>query len=69
MPSGAQAMPTGLRRPVAYRRLAPLATSISQMAARPSSISMPFSATLLLDPTDTYSLRPSGLAIRFLVQW
>ncbi|MCY1553218.1 hypothetical protein D9M68_896810 [compost metagenome] len=32
-------------------------------------MSMPFSATLLLDPTDAYSLLPSGLAIRFLVQW
>ncbi|MNI84691.1 hypothetical protein D3C73_1416170 [compost metagenome] len=32
-------------------------------------MSMPFSATLLLEPTDTYSLLPSALAIRFLVQW
>jgi hypothetical protein len=31
--------------------LAPVRVSISQMAARPSSSGMPFSATLLLEPT------------------
>ncbi len=61
-------MPTGLRNPVAKRRFWPLATSSSQMAARPSSMSMPFSPTLLFEPTDTYSRDPSGLAMRFLVQ-
>jgi len=30
---------------------------------------MPFSATLLFDPTVTYSFVPSRLAIRFFVQW
>ena len=30
---------------------------------------MPFSPTLLLEPTVAYSLLPSGLAMTFLVQW
>jgi hypothetical protein len=30
---------------------------------------MPFSPTLLLEPTVTYSFEPSGLAMTFLVQW
>jgi hypothetical protein len=69
MPSGVKAMPLGLRRPLANRRLLPLARSISQIAARPSSCCMPCSATLLFEPTVAYSLRPSGLAISDLVQW
>ena len=47
----------------------PPARSNSQIAARPFSCSMPCSATLLFEPTDTYSLLPSGLATRPLVQW
>ena len=62
-------MPLGLRRPVAKMRPLPLAMSISQMAARPTSADMPFSATLLLEPTVAYSLLPSALAMMFLVQW
>jgi hypothetical protein len=38
------------------------------MAACPSSLSMPFSATLLFEPTVTWSLRLSGLAMTFFVQ-
>ena len=49
--------------------MAPVFGSTSQMAARPSSAGRPFSPTLLLDPTVTYSLLPSPLAITFLVQW
>jgi len=49
--AGIQAMPTGLRKPLANSRRLPLARSISQIAARPSSAGMPFSATLLLLPT------------------
>ncbi len=30
---------------------------------------MPFSATLLLEPIDTYSFVPSGEAVTFFVQW
>ncbi|MDT4816043.1 hypothetical protein FQZ97_490840 [compost metagenome] len=30
---------------------------------------MPFSPMLLLEPTVTYSLLPSALAMTFLVQW
>jgi hypothetical protein len=41
----------GLRRPEAKIRCAPVSMSISQIAARPSSASIPFSATLLLEPT------------------
>ena len=41
----------------------------SQIAARPFSASIPFSATLLFEPTVTNSLVPSGLATTFLVQW
>ena len=48
---GSQAMPLGLRRPLAKTRCLPLFGSISQMAARPASSSMPCSATLLLEPT------------------
>jgi len=44
-------MPLTLRRPVANSRLAPVFALISQIAARPSSFSMPFSAALLLEPT------------------
>ena len=43
--------------------------STSQMAARPTSTSMPSSATLLFDPTVTYNLVPSLFAMIFLVQW
>jgi hypothetical protein len=39
----------------------PLAMSNCQIAARPASASMPFSATLLFEPTVTYSFLPSGL--------
>jgi hypothetical protein len=39
--------------PDAKTRCVPAAGSISQMAARPSSFSMPFSAALLLEPTPT----------------
>ena len=67
-------MPTGLRRPEAYTRVLPVAGSSSSTAARLSSASMPFSPTLLLEPTPTYSLTPPGfdpslLATRLLVQW
>jgi hypothetical protein len=62
-------MPFGLRRPLANTRCCPLAMSISQIAARPASTSIPRSATLLLEPTVAYSLLPSGLAMRPLVQW
>ena len=50
-------------------RWSPVARSICQIAARPSSAAMPCSATLLFDPTVTYSREPSRLAITFLVQW
>ena len=30
---------------------------------------MPFSPTLLFEPTVAYSLRPSGEAMMFFVQW
>ena len=62
-------MPFGLRKPVANSDALPLARSSCQMAARPCSCSMPFSPTLLFEPTVTYSVLPSALAIRFLVQW
>ena len=62
-------MPLGLRRPLANRRFWPVCRSTSQIAARPASISMPFSPTLLLEPTVAYSLLPSWLAMMFLVQW
>jgi hypothetical protein len=61
-------MPFGLRNPEANTREAPVAGSISRIAARRSSFSMPRSATLLFEPTVTYSRLPSALAIRFLVQ-
>ena len=64
-----QASPAGLRSPVAYTRWLPVRGSISQIAARPSSFSMPFSAALLFEPTPTYKCDPSGLAIRLFVQW
>jgi hypothetical protein len=50
-------------------RVAVLLDQISQIAARPASFSMPFSATLLFDPTLTYSFAPSGDAMTFFVQW
>jgi hypothetical protein len=50
--SGSQSIPFGLRSPVANSRVAPVARSTSQMAARSFSIS-PFSPTLLFDPTVT----------------
>ncbi|MNR36622.1 hypothetical protein D3C85_1545650 [compost metagenome] len=62
-------MPTGLRRPEAKTRRAPLAGSISSTAARSTSSSSPFSPTLELEPTPTYSLEPSAEATRLLVQW
>ena len=62
-------MPFGLRRPEANRRVPPLFTSISRMAARLISFSRPFSPTLLFEPTVAYSLLPSRLARMFLVQW
>ena len=51
VPVSLHAPPPGLRRPVANRRRVVACGSISQMAARPASISIPFSATLLFDPT------------------
>jgi hypothetical protein len=66
---GSHAKPLGLRKPVAKMRERPVARSISQIAARPSSCCMQCSATLLFEPTVAYSLRPSGLAISDLVQW
>jgi hypothetical protein len=65
---GSQASPTGFRSPLANIRAVPVAMSISQMAARPSSWSMPFSATLLFEPTAAYNFVPSALAISPLVQ-
>ena len=62
-------MPFGLRRPDAKTRVLPLAMSISRIAARSCSWSMPFSATLLFEPVVAYSLLPSLLAMMFLVQW
>src|SRR6476469_209521 len=50
-------------------RLAPVATSTSSTSARRYSTSSPFSVMLLLEPTPTYSLLPSGLASSDLVQW
>ena len=49
-------------------RLPRVATSTSSTTARRYSTSDPFSVTLLFDPTPTYSLLPSGLANRALVQ-
>jgi hypothetical protein len=46
-------MPTGLRRPDAKSRIAPVARFTSRIAARFVSLSMPFSATLLSEPTAT----------------
>jgi hypothetical protein len=69
-PVVSQAMPTGLRKPDGKDPVgAPVATCTSQIAARPASTAMPRSPTLLLEPTLTYSLLPSGLASRFFVQW
>src|SRR2546423_8944411 len=66
---GSPASPTELNNPDGKMRWRPLAGSTSQIAARPSSLPIPFSPTLLLEPTDTYSFDPSGRAMTFLVQW
>jgi len=50
-------------------RWLPVAGSISQIAARPSSSFRPFSPMLEFEPTPTYRRDPSALATRLLVQW
>ena len=54
-------------KPEAKTRERPVAGSTSRMAARLISFSMPFSATLLFEPTVTYKRLPSRLAMTFLV--
>jgi len=51
--SGSQAIPFGLRKPDANTRVWPVAGSTSRIAARCSSLSKPFSAALLFEPTVT----------------
>jgi hypothetical protein len=58
----------GLRRPAAKIRRSPVAIDISRIAARSRSFSMPFSATLLFEPTVAYRSRPSRSAMMFFVQ-
>jgi hypothetical protein len=67
--TGSKPSPLGLRRPLAYSRICFVAIVYSQIAARPVSLSRPFSPTLLFEPTVMNSLAPSGLAITFFVQW